>query len=61
MGTLDGFVMRQEGDVNRPAVISALRDVSYDGPLIADYGPYKYGSDAMLAQIVAGLKVIIAM
>jgi hexulose-6-phosphate isomerase len=61
VGTLDGFVMLQEGDVNWPAVMSALRDTGYDGPLIAEYGPYRYGTDTLLAQIAAGLKEIIEM
>ncbi len=37
VGTLDGFCDLLEGDVNYPAVVEALRDVGYDGPVVAEF------------------------
>lgn len=37
VGTLDGFCDLLEGDVNYPAVMEALREVGYDGPVIAEF------------------------
>ncbi len=38
-GTLDGFVDLLEGDVNWPAVMAALGEIGYDGPLTAEMIP----------------------
>jgi hexulose-6-phosphate isomerase len=49
VGTLAGFVDLLEGDVNWPAVMDALREVGYDGPLIAEMvPPYCYHPIARL-------------
>lgn len=42
VGTLDGFVNLLEGDVNWPEVMSAFKDIGYDGYLTAEYFPYKF-------------------
>lgn len=60
-GTLDGFVMLMEGDVNWPAVMAALRATGYTGPLTAEYWPYKHGHEVMLRQIGAALDAILAL
>ncbi len=60
-GNMDGFVMLMEGDVNWPAVMSALREIGYDGPLTAEYGPYKHGAETMLRHACASLETIIGM
>ncbi|HEY3378276.1 MAG TPA: sugar phosphate isomerase/epimerase family protein [Armatimonadota bacterium] len=39
VGTADGFVDLLEGDVNWPAVLEALQEVGYDGPVIAEMIP----------------------
>ncbi|MHB9024341.1 MAG: sugar phosphate isomerase/epimerase family protein [Armatimonadota bacterium] len=43
VGTLDGFVDLLEGDVNWPAVMAALREVGYQGAVVAEMIPqYRY-------------------
>lgn len=37
IGTIDGFVNLLEGDVDYPAVMSALKEIHYDGWLTAEY------------------------
>ncbi|HEX2950957.1 MAG TPA: sugar phosphate isomerase/epimerase family protein [Armatimonadota bacterium] len=39
VGTLDGFVDLLEGDVNWPAVMGALQEIGYAGPLVAEMIP----------------------
>lgn len=39
VGTIDGFVDLLEGDVDWPAVMSALKDIAYDGPIAAEMIP----------------------
>lgn len=59
-GNMDGFVMLLEGDVDWPAVAEALRDIGYDGPLTAEFGPYRHGGGAQLRQISAALDAVAA-
>lgn len=40
VGTIEGFVDLLEGDVNWPEVMSALREIGYDGPVVAEMIPY---------------------
>ena len=42
VGTLAGFVDLLAGDVNWPAVMEALREVGYHGPLTAEMGCYRH-------------------
>ena len=43
VGTAEGFVDLLEGDVNWPAVMKALGEISYDGPVTAELIPgYKF-------------------
>ena len=61
VGNIQGFAMLLEGDVNWPEVVAALRDVGYDGPLVAEFGAYQHSLDVTLSHIHASLSAIIAM
>jgi len=61
VGNLDGFVMLMEGDVNWPAVMAALREAGYEGPLTAEYGPYKHSLETTLRHCLASLQAILAL
>lgn len=61
VGTLSGFVMLLEGDVNWPAVMAAFRETGYDGALVAEYGPYPYSLDATLRHVHASLNAIVSL
>lgn len=53
VGTVEGFVPLLAGDVNWPAVMSALRDVGFKGFLIAEAFPYDTFGDTMLTHLAA--------
>lgn len=40
VGNIDGFVDLLEGDVNWPEVMEAIREIGYEGPLVAEMIPY---------------------
>lgn len=40
VGTAEGFVDLLEGDVNWPAVMASLREIGYEGPVVAEMIPY---------------------
>lgn len=61
VGTLDGFVMLLEGDVNWAEVMAAVREIGYDGYLTAEYGPYRHGPETLLAHLSASMDRIIAL
>lgn len=61
VGNLDGFVMLMEGDVNWPAVMRALRDIGYEGPLTAEYWKYPHSLEAMLRHCKASLDAILSL
>jgi L-ribulose-5-phosphate 3-epimerase len=61
VGNLNGFVMLLEGDVNWTAVMAAVREIGYDGYLIAEYGPYRHGPDTLLAHLSASMDRIISL
>ena len=43
VGTAEGFVDLLEGDVNWPAVVEALDEIGYEGPVAAEMIPgYKH-------------------
>lgn len=58
---VNGFVMLLEGDVNWPAVIAALTEIGYTGPLTAEYGPYAHSLEAMLRHVHVSLSTILAL
>lgn len=47
-GGVTGFVNLLEGDVNWPAVMTALEDIHFDGFFTAEVFPYCHHSDAIL-------------
>ena len=61
VGNLDGFVMLMEGEVDWPAVVTALHEVGYTGPLTAEYGPYPHSLETMLRHAHSSLEAIIAL
>jgi L-ribulose-5-phosphate 3-epimerase len=61
VGTLDGFVMLLEGDVNWAEVMAAVREIGYQGLLTAEYGPYPHGPETLLAHLSASMDRIIAL
>jgi hexulose-6-phosphate isomerase len=60
-GTLDGFVMLMEGDVNWPEVMGALREIDYRRALTAEYGPYQHSLETMLRHVLASEQMILAL
>lgn len=61
VGTLGGFVMLMEGDVNWHAVMAALREIEYAGALTAEYGPYRCSLEAMLNHVRVSIETILAL
>jgi L-ribulose-5-phosphate 3-epimerase len=61
VGTLDGFVMLLEGDLDWTATMAAVREIGYDGYLTAEYGPYRHGPDTLLAHLSASMDRIIEL
>ena len=60
VGTADGFVDLLCGDVNWPAVITALQQASYDGYLTAEVFPYHHYPEVLLANASRAMDAIIA-
>jgi L-ribulose-5-phosphate 3-epimerase len=61
VGTLNGFVMLLEGDVHWAEVMTAVREIDYNGYLTAEYGPYRHGPETLLAHLSASMDRIIAL
>lgn len=59
VGTLAGFVLPLEGDVNWKNVMSALRDINYKNYLIAEFFPYNYQEETLLAHLSSSLSSVI--
>lgn len=60
IGNIRGFTNLLHGDVNWPGVISALRDVGYDGYLIAEImPPYGFYAEKMIYDISSSLDWIL--
>ena len=57
VGTLDGFCDLLDGDVDYAAVMVALRDTGYDGPVTAEY----FDCEADLPKISAAIDRILQM
>ncbi len=60
-GSLDGFVMLMEGDVDWPRVMRSLRAIGYEGPLTAEYGAYAHGLEPMLRHVLSSEQALLAM
>jgi L-ribulose-5-phosphate 3-epimerase len=61
VGTLNGFVMLLEGDVHWAEVMTAVREIDYNGYLTAEYGPYRHGPETLLAHLSTSMDRIIAL
>jgi L-ribulose-5-phosphate 3-epimerase len=61
VGTIDGFVGLLQGDVDWPAVMTALRGVGYDGFLTAEAFPYRCSPDVVVPQTSLAVDRILAM
>lgn len=61
IGNLDGFCDLLAGDVNFPAVMQALRETGYDGPLTAEMGAYRHAPLGLAQQTSAALSMILSM
>lgn len=57
IGTLDGFCPLLEGDVDYRAVMQALREIGYDGPVAAEF----FNAEADLPKISRAMDQILAM
>lgn len=55
VGTLDGFCMLLDGDVDYPSVVAALKSVGYDGYVTAEY----FDSEALLGKLSAAMDNIL--
>ncbi len=51
VGNIQGFCNLLEGDVNWPAVRSALAEIGYDGWVTAELGPYRHYPDQTIRDI----------
>ena len=58
---LGGFVGLLEGDANWPEVMTALKEVGYDGPLIVETSPYAHAPEVVLHHASRSLDAILAM
>jgi len=59
VGNINGFCNLLEGDVNWKEVISALREIKYDGYLTAEYGPYKFFPETIIYNLSLAIDKII--
>ncbi len=57
IGTLAGFCPLLEGDVDYPAVMNALREVKYDGPVVSEF----FNCESELGAISQAMDQILAM
>ncbi len=65
VGSVDGFCDLLSGDVNWPAVVTALREVGYDGWVAAEMIPpvpfYKHCPDVLIESTARALQRILAL
>ncbi|MCW3061000.1 MAG: xylose isomerase [Capsulimonas sp.] len=60
VGTVEGFVDLLEGDVNWPAVMQAIGDIGYSGPLAAEMIPaYRHYPDVRIANTSNAMDAIL--
>ena len=57
VGNLSGFCPLLEGDTDYPAVMQALREIGYDGPITAEFG----NAEDQLAMISASMDKILKL
>lgn len=62
VGNIHGFCLPLEGDVSWPNVMRCLREVGYNGYLIAEFiPPYRFHAEALLANVSFNLDCIISI
>jgi L-ribulose-5-phosphate 3-epimerase len=62
VGTVDGFVDLLEGDVNWPEVASAICEIGYEGPIVAEMIPcYTHHSDVRIANTSRAMDAIFGL
>ena len=65
VGTVDGFCDLLSGDVNWPAVMASLKDISYNGWIAAEMIPpvpfYKYAPETLIDNTSRAMDKIFAM
>jgi hexulose-6-phosphate isomerase len=62
VGTIDGFVDLLEGDVNWPEVMSAIREISYSGPIPCEMIPkYRHCPEVRIANASNAMDAILAL
>ena len=60
VGTVEGFVDLLEGDVNWPTVMSALAEIGYSGPVVAEMIPlYRHYPEVRIANTSTALDAIL--
>ena len=59
VGTADGFCDLEEGEIDFPAVMSALREIAYDGWITAELFSGKTEPEPFLAKISASMDRIL--
>ena len=60
VGTIEGFVDLLEGDVDWPAVMSAIEAIGYDGPLVAEMIPlYEHYPEVRVANTSRAMDAIL--
>lgn len=61
VGNITGFVQLLEGDVNWPAVVSALQRTGYDGFLTAEVSPYRHLARKGIVDLASSIGEIIGL
>lgn len=61
VGNINGFADLLAGDVNFPAVITALKEVGYDSFITAEMGGYRYYSDQVIDNTSAAMDRILSV
>lgn len=62
VGTIDGFVDLLEGDVNWPEVMRAIREIGYQGPIVAEMIPlYRHFPEVRIANTSRAMDAILAL
>ena len=60
VGTAEGFVDLLEGDVNWPAVMAAIQEIEYSGPVAAEMMPlYRFYPEVRIANTSAAMDAIL--
>ncbi len=60
VGTSEGFVDLLEGDVDWPEVMNAIREIGYDGPIVAEMIPlYKHYPEVRIANTSVAMDAIL--